>query len=396
MKVSSLVVRAVAFAAAAIFATSAMAQSESVIKSFPSGTNLFARLFHDKSGNLYGTTYEGNGTIFELVERRGVWKESTIWDFSGSQDGHNPAAGLIEDKNGVLYGTTRYGGTSNEGTVFSLAQGAGRSSTETVLYNFTGGSDGGEPDAGLVMDTATGTIYGTAEFGGNANCGSVFALTPSGGTWTESTLYDFKGGTDGCAPQSEVHQGSQPGTLLGITTTGGTSYYGAVFLLTETGGNWSETILHTFTGGSDGGYPIDTAIDNNGNLYGVTLNGGLYGAGVVFEISKVNHTYQETVLYNFTGGDDGSRPVGVHYDTITNILYGTTVWGGSNSSGTVFELVNKGSSWTESVRHSFGSAVNDGIAPQSRPVEDPQTGTLYGTTTEGGRYGAGTAYVVTP
>jgi uncharacterized repeat protein (TIGR03803 family) len=394
MKVSSLPLRATIFAATV--ATSVAAQSESVITSFPSGTNIFARLLHDKSGNLYGTTYEGNGTIFKLVERHGVWKQSTIWNFSGSQDGHNPAAGLIEDKNGILYGTTRYGGTSNHGTVFTLAQRSGGATTETVLYNFTGGSDGQEPGGSLTMDTATGVLYGTAVFGGgSANCGSVIALTPSAGIWTQSTLYDFTGGADGCNPQSEVHQGVNPGTLLGITTAGGTSNYGTAFLLTEKGGVWSETIVHAFTGGGDGEYPVDSAIDNNGNLYGVTLNGGLGGAGVVFEISKVKGTYQESVLFSFSGHQDGGAPAGIHYDTITNILYGTTSLGGSHGKGTVFALANGGGIWTESVLHRFG-ASNDGNTPESRAIEDPQTGTLYGTTTYGGQFGSGTAYVVIP
>jgi uncharacterized repeat protein (TIGR03803 family) len=290
---------------------------------------------------------------------------------------------------------TRYGGSYGLGTLYSLALVNGVWNA-TDLHDFTGGSDGDEPDGDLLMDKTTGAFYGTASSGGGSSgCGTVFELAESGGTWTFTTLYSFQGGSDGCIPEVALHEeGKKPGTLFGTTTYGGTANAGTVFELAETNGLWTESVLYTFTGGNDGGNPFDIAVDQEGNVYGVASSGGAYSAGAVFELSKLHRKWQQSVLYSFKGGTDGGDPVGIHLEHSTGTLFGTTQSGGTKDAGTVFKLVPNGDSWTESLLHSFGTK-GDGLYPATGPTEDPRTGVLYGTTVDGGRHGGGTVYTIT-
>jgi uncharacterized repeat protein (TIGR03803 family) len=366
-------------------------------------------LTQDAAGNLYGTTAYGGtgcnglgcGVVFK-VDKTG--KETLLHRFTGTVtgtggDGEEPLAGLVRDANGNLYGTTAWGGNPNCnfgsgcGVVFKLDK-AGK---ETVLYSFTGfteGSDGENPEAGLVRDAA-GNLYGTTRWGGSGvceyGCGVVFKLDKTG---KETVLYSFTGtGGDGASPLAGLVRDVN-GNLYGTTWLGGTSNYGTVFKVDKTG---KETVLHSFTGGADGGWPQLGYLvrDAAGNLYGTTWLGGdlscrrSFGCGVVFKLGK---TGKETVLYSFTGtGGDGENPIaGLVRDAKGN-LYGTTGGGGAYGYGTVFKLDKTGK---ETVLHSFDPQT-DGGWPNAGLIGDA-AGNLYGTANLGGAYGYGTVYKLTP
>jgi len=381
----------------------AQAQTETVLYSFD-GTDGFypkAPLVRDTKGNLYGTTVyggtyagglEGCGTAFELTPA-GI--ETILHNFGETAtDGCNPQAGLVRDTEGNLYGTTSFGGTYDYGTVFELAP----SGTETILHSFDkNGTDGVDPTAGLVLDTK-GNLYGTTQRGGTGTtcsplggCGTVFELTPSG---TETILHSFdKNGTDGIDPTAGLVLDTK-GNLYGTTEYGGTGECsrgcGTVFELTPSG---TETILHSFNSvndGTDGISPLAPLVrDTEGNLYGTTVSGGIYGVGTVFEVTSSG---TETILHSFAEtATDGGRPYGgLVMDTQGN-LYGTTYNGAKTGSclpsgcGSVFKLTLSG---TETTLHRFVDNGTDGTRPNAGLVRDTE-GNLYGTTLYGGTYGYG-------
>jgi uncharacterized repeat protein (TIGR03803 family) len=303
--------------------------------------------------------------------------ESVLYRFTGGTDGERPLAGLTA-LNGVLYGTTAYGGTSNNGTVFKVTT----SGAESVLYSFKGGADGALPQANLTL--LNGTFYGTTSNGGATGNGTVFKVSPSG---NESVLYSFKGGTDGSFPQASLI--SKNGILYGTTYFGGSSACtggcGTVFKITTAG---QETVLYRFQGGTDGAAPAAALVAANGNFYGTTLGGsgsvttacpdeGVPGCGTVFEISP---TGTEHVLRDFKGGTGARTPM-APLVFINGWLYGTTAYGGASNNGTVFKLYTAGPGYK--ILHSFTGA--DGSVPQAGLTE--LGGTLYGTTDYGGTYG---------
>jgi uncharacterized repeat protein (TIGR03803 family) len=379
--------------------TGAAAQ-EKVLYNFlgVNGTYPMAGLTFDAAGNLYGTTFGGGtsdaGTVFELTPAAGgTWTEKVLHNFSHGSDGGKPAAGLIFDGAGNLYGTTFGGGTSDAGTVFELTPAAGGTWTETVLHNFGSGTDGVYPQSGLIFDAA-GNLYGTTFGGGTYGGGTVFELTPAaGGTWTEQVLHNFQIGTgaDGHGPYAGLTFDAT-GNLYGTTNEGGTYGVGTVFKLTPAaGGTWTETVLHNFGSGTDGFNPAAGLIfDGAGNLYGTTYNGGTPGYGTLFELTPAaGGTWTEQVLHNFGSGTDGTNPVaGLIFDATGN-LYGTTTAGGSNGGGTVFRF----NAQEEVELHSFSGT--DGFTPEASLVLDA-SGNLYGTTFGGGTSNYGTVFEVTP
>jgi uncharacterized repeat protein (TIGR03803 family) len=233
----------------------------------------FAGVVRDGSGNLYGTTlFTGFGAIYE-VDRTG--KETILYNFTGGADGGTPFGNLLLDAHGNLYGTTSSGGSSFAGTVFMVDPKTG---AETVLYTFTGSGDGNSPEAGLIRD-ANGNLYGTTVAGGSSFAGTVFKLDASG---TETVLYNFTGGADGGNPSWASLLRDSAGNLYGTTPVGGSSGFGVVFKLDPTG---KFTVLHSFSG-HDGKIPYGTLVrDKAGNLYGTTYEGGRYGGGVLFKIA---------------------------------------------------------------------------------------------------------------
>ena len=202
---------------------------------------------------------------------------------------------------------------------------------ERVVYTFADATDGGFPQGGVIAD-AQGNFYGTTTSGGAGHNGVVYELSPAakGKGVTQSTLYAFAGGTDGSNPQAGLVAGPD-GTLYGTTYAGGTSGQGIVYSITppKSGSTtWKETVLWTFTGGNDGAEPTCTLIlDAAGNLFGTTDGGGTGVVGTVFELSPPvsgKHAWTETVLYNFTGNNDGGEPYGRVLFGSDGDLYGTT------------------------------------------------------------------------
>jgi uncharacterized repeat protein (TIGR03803 family) len=208
--------------------------------------------------------------------------------------------------------------------------------TESVLYSFAG-NDGANPLAGVIMDSQ-GNVYGTTRDGGSAGYGAVFELSPAAsGGYTEAVLYSFTGGTDGTTPSGGLTMDSA-GDLYGTTVSGG-SGYGTVFELSPaTGGGYTEKVLYSFIGGSDGFTPIGGLVmDSSGDLYGTTMSGSPDDDGALFELSPVTYGGYIESVYAFTGSN-GSTPSGGLILDSKGDVYGTTEDGGSDSEGVVFEL----------------------------------------------------------
>ncbi len=363
------------------------------------GSLPYAGLIADSAGNLYGTTWMGDadswGTVFKLTAKG---KETLLYSFTGGSDGGQPYAGLLADSSGNLYGTTYTGGivycgygTAGCGTVFKVAP----DGTETVLYSFCSKgnctdntqNDGTQPEAGLIADSA-GNLYGTTPYGGKGcyglGCGTVFKLRPPAlgkKKWTETVLHTFTGGSDGAGPFAGVIVDSS-GNLYGTTWRGGTNDDGTVFKVAPDG---TETVLYSFCSQAnctDGGVPFaGLHADSSGNLYGTTYSGGTNDDGTVFRLAPDG---TETVLHSFAGGSDGAGPhAGLIGDSSGN-LYGTTVNGGAEYSGTAFRVAPDG---TETVLHSFFCSLanncTDGALPYAGLIAD-SSGDLYGTTWLGG------------
>jgi uncharacterized repeat protein (TIGR03803 family) len=351
-------------------------------------------LLQGKTGSLFGTgsgASGGNGQVFKLTSSNGSWKETTLLKFNGS-DGSIPLAGLIENSTGALFGTAGGGGSSADGVVFQLSK-SGNKWVETVLHSFSGGSDGAEPTSDLVMDK-DGALYGTTYMGGESSAGTVFVLTESGGIWKEKILHSFTNGGDGNYPQSGLYR-SSAGDLYGTTTAGGAYGEGTVFELTQSGGKWTETVLYSFEGGSDGAQPEGVLVQGSkGIFYGTTSEGGAGGVGAVFKLSQSNGVWTESVIYSFkNNGSDGADPSsGLCW--IGNALYGTTYAGGADNAGTVYQLSQSKGVWNETQLYAFGGEY-DGSNPVAGLIVD-STGALYGTTWFGGRYGWGTVYEIVP
>ncbi len=333
----------------------------------------------DWAGNLYGTTNNGGtagaGVVFK-IDRSG--KETVLYSFSGGNDGANPN-NVIRDWKGNLYGTTNYGGASGAGVVFKID----KFGNESTLYTFTGGNDGAYPNFNVALDWL-GNLYGTTNNGGSAGAGVVFKVDGSG---HETVLYTFTGGADGGNPNGVTRDWG--GNLYGTASGGGgPAGAGVVFKIDLSG---HETVLYTFTGGNDGGFSnAGVTLDRFGNIYGTTNNGGTAGEGVVFKVTPAG---QETVLYTFARGPVGDQPdsSGVILDECGN-LYGTTAFNGTGGQGTVYKLDTGGNA---TVVYTFPGET-DGQYPYSNGVILGLDGQLYGATSLGGKAGGGVLYKLNP
>jgi uncharacterized repeat protein (TIGR03803 family) len=327
-----------------------------------------------------------------------AWAASStqvVYSFAGEQDGEYTDTDLVTDNLGNIYGTSVQGGDFGSGTVFQLAP-SGNGWIHTVLYSFTGGRDGGEPYKGVTLDSH-GNLYGTAVTGGagvcEGGCGVVYKLTNSGGIWTQRVIHYFSGGSDGSGPGSGLTI-DKAGNLYGMTPTGGADGLGTIYKLSpQAGSSWGLRVLHTFTGGSDGGSGSAgrLLLDVMGNLYGVATTGGANGAGTAFELQLTANGFAFKTLYAFKGQPDAGFPYGgLIFDKAGN-LYGTTYYDGANDLGSVYKLSHLRGMWTETVLYSF-TGERDGSGPISTLVADP-AGNLYGTASEGGAgCGCGTIF----
>ncbi len=362
-----------------VFMSMGLAQGQTFTTMFnftggPDGGSPNAGLIQDPSGNLYGTTVNGGsghyynyGVVYEIDP---VGTETVLYNFGAQYPEWGPLAPVIRDKAGNLYGTTVGGGSDNSGTVFMIDT----SGEESVLYSFSGPDDDG-PEQGLVMDSA-GNLYGTTASCDN-NCsgyGTIFKVDKKGNF---TLLHSFTGGSsDGAYPYYGHLAMDKAGNLYGVTWGGGVYGYGVLYELTGSG---TFTVLHSFNNSSsDGCYPYGSVLlDKAGNLYGTTSGCGSYYYGTVWKFSK---TGKETILHSFAGSpSDGCTPyAGVAKDSKGN-LYGVTTGCGANYYyGTVYELSKKGKL---TLLHSFDGT--DGEDPIGE-VLWTSTGTLFGTTYYGG------------
>ncbi len=403
---------AVIVIAATLALPHAQAQTFDLLYSFPGvdgGAYPSGTLIRDAEGNFYGTTssggpnhmhcYGGCGVIFKLDS---AGAESVLYSFEGRANGSGPAGSVVRDSQGNLYGITSGGGINSCnggnggcGLVFEI----GSDGDENTLFSFENLNQGRTAVAGLVRDDR-GNLYGTTQFGGRSNNGTVFKVDANG-NFTE--LYAFSGGADGGRPFAAMTLDAQ-GNLYGTATTGGLnncngSGCGVVFKIDPAG---NESVIYAFTGSTDGSFPASTLVaDSAGNFYGTTEDGGdnscnaPYGCGVAF---KLNRAGAETVLYTFHGGTgDGRNPVAGVVRDLGGNLYGTTYWGGAYGLGTVYEVTASGG---ETILHSFEGGSNDGSYPWAGLALD-SAGVLYGVTVNGGGsgcagFGCGVIFKVAP
>lgn len=346
-----------------------------------------------------------------ISQRAAAATEQTLYNFNPLQSGSLPDGGVVADAAGNLYGVTVNGGAFGYGTVFEFSANQQGGWDHKILYNFTDGDDGGDPEGGVIFD-AQGNLYGMTLYGGPQDSGTVFELEHhSDGTWTEKVLHHI------LAKYARFLYGlvfDSAGNLYGTLESGGQFDGGVVFELSPTAsGEWKQTILYNFGGirhygnGSD---PVGRLIiDGDGNLFGVTFGGGIgcvgEGCGMVYELSPTTGgQWKETILYEFTGQEDGEYPDGALVFDGEGNLYGTASRGGPRIScqcGNVFELVPQGNGrWAHRFLHIFQGG-SDGANPEFPLIFD-SAGNLYGATTDGGgapscgTTGCGTVYKLTP
>ena len=287
------------------------------------GATPYAGVIPGASGLYFGTTVAGGsgfGTVYQVTSSGSF---STLYTFTGGSDGGNPYGGLITGTDGLLYGTTKTGGMHGFGTVYQLT----KSGSISTLYPFTGGTDGGYPEAQLVQGI-NGEFFGTTVAGGASSAGTIFEITNTGAL---TTLHAFTSGSDGGSPYAGLTLGSN-GLFYG-TTEAGASGFGTVYEMTITG---TVTTLHSFAGSSDGGNPYGGAVmASDGNIYGTTETDGSGNSGTVYEVTSSGSF---STLYSFTGGSDGGQPYGTLTEGVTGDLFGTTTTGGADGDGTVFQI----------------------------------------------------------
>lgn len=368
------------------------------------GCNPIGPLGLDHSANIYGSAPgnygpSGAGDIYELSVSNIF---TVLYDFTGIGGDGDAPNGVVTAGN-ALYGATSFGGF-NYGTVFKFSK-AG----EKILYRFTGPpADGEFAQSPVILDNSK-NIYGTTAVGGDGacdggivSCGLVYMIAPNG---KETVLHSFTGAPDGQEPMQPLALDAS-GALYGTTYYGGQSACGSdpfgcgvVFKLTPAGnGTWNESVLYRFTGGTDGEFPSSAlTVDAEGNIYGTTNAGGYLngcaggGCGTIFKISKAD---QFSVLYTFTGGADGAGPDGNLLLDAHGNFYGTACCGGNTACqygcGNIFKLTRSGHL---TVLHSFNGTEGDG--PAGGQITDGH-GTLYGVTIYGGNGpcggGCGTIY----
>lgn len=335
--------------------------------------------------------------LFTVSAAASTFKVFYTFNFS---DGSSPNGGLVRESAGNFYGTTQFGGKSNRGIVFKLdAKGQ-----QTILYTFTGASDGGIPIGRLLRDTP-GNLYGITSLGGDrtCSCGTVFKLAKNGSL---KVLHSFKGGKDGAQNEGQPELGlvMANGDLYGSASFGGVSGCdgslgcGVIFKVAQSG---KETVLHRFTGQADGAFPQDLTIDQAGNIYGAT--GGSYKPGNAGTLFQLDTAGKLTTLYTFPGGAEGVSPRWHLLRSASGAFHGVTQFGGDTTNcaiasagcGVVFTV---NASAKERVLHTFGKQASSGEEPSGGLLD--AAGNFYGVTVYGGTvnstctFGCGVVYRV--
>lgn len=386
------------------------------------GTDPLGSLIEGANGVLYGTTSKkaaGYGSVYSLSPpvQGGSWTAQPLYKFLGGTDGATPEGALVSDASGVLYGTTSTGGAAKKwGTVFKLVPpGKGSKTwTETILYSFTGKSDGGTPRAGLSLGS-DGTLYGTASVGGSQDgadgLGTVFSLAPpaKGQTaWIQTVLHTFQG-PDGANPLAALTTDAT-GALYGTASVGGAypppcagTGCGVVFQMVPPAKgktNWTENVLYSFGGDADGLFPrSNVTFDQSGNIYGtVEFTNGYYGS--VYELSPPSDggtIWNKSTLYTVPQSQNSIFAAGVVFGK-NGALYGVAAGGGTHDWGYVFQLTPPGggqTSWTETDVYDFGVNGDEPYVPTTSLLLST-TGAFVGTSGLEGASRNGVAYQITP
>ncbi len=361
---------------------------ESVVYNFVpvSGeNNPAAGLVFGQDGALYGTTYYGGDNAHGLVFRvttNGSF--SQLYSFTGtSGDGQNPNASLARAADGTLFGTTLYGGSSGLGTIFTIDPSL---SYHALLSLQSSDSTQSQSPDGALVEGPDGTLYGSTFYGGSENAGVLYKMSKDGAAYT--VLHDFKPSTgDGRNPYYALKFGLD-GLLYGTTDRGGTNDSGLLFKISTNGSSYVK--LHDFGASGDGVTLYSTPIQSaSGKLFGVTDSGGVNGSGTLYAINPDGTGY--IILHSFGGAGDGANSDGRLLLAGDGLIYGTTLFGGANSEGTVFTIATNGSSYQ--VLYSFGNGPTDGQQPFAGLIEGLD-GSLYGAGTFGGTDGAGTLFKI--
>ena len=389
------------------------ASTEHVVHSFTGGADgggPASPFVFDSAGNAYGTTVTGGvdacGTVYKLTPSGGgQYTQSVIFSFDCFGTGKNPYGGVIMDGQGNLYSTTVAGGFGGVcagdgcGVVYELTQ-SGGSWSETLLYSFGDSPDAAGPGGGVVFD-AQGNLYGTAADGGQFGSGAVYELSHSGGGWSEIVIHDFTGGDDGALGSLGTLLRDASGNFYGVTEIGGQQGAGTVYRLSPiSGGGWNFKTLYAFQGQPDAAFPYGGLIaDANGNMYGTTYFGGTSGSGTVFKVGPAANAlggWRDAVLYSFQGGADGGSPTSTLVFDAAHNLYGTTSAGGDPGCdcGVAFQLSPGGGGWSQRVLHTFGTPP-DGASPTYGLTSDG-AGNYLGVTPVGGQDSQGAVYQLTP
>ncbi len=291
-------------------------------------------------GTFFGTTtafgYYAFGTIFSLVQSGRKWTETPLHQFDDLEGAYATSPMVWDNATGTLYGTASQDAAHQCGSVFELDP---ASQHFAKLYDFQGGLDGCSPGQ-IWPGPKAGTLFGSTLLGGQNNGGTLFSLTKKGAKWAKSAVYTFEGGSDGANPwdiTAPADDGAQ--TMYGVAGSGGENGLGVVFQISKPGGKWVYKVIYTLTS-SDGGSPVSLLLDKqSGVLYGTTAAHGVKN-GAVFKLTNSGGQWTESILHNFTGGTkDGETPFARPLlDQRTGILYGTTTYGGKFNGGVVYAV----------------------------------------------------------
>ncbi len=349
-------------------------------QSSTNGANPYSGVILGQDGFLYGVTYIGGTNYYGILYKCSTTGNfSIVHNFTYPEGGYN-YCGLVQAPNGNFYGMCSYGGSNGIGTIYKCTP----SGVLTVLHNFTGGSsDGQTPYSILALSASSSSMYGMTLYGGTSNIGGLFKCDTAGNF---SFLHSFTGNPDGSYPYSNLVMATND-TLYGTTEAGGLNNEGTLFRCDTNG---SLAVIHSFSW-SDGAYPyggINLIDAGNDTLYGIAYDGGLHGAGVIY---KSSYSGNESVIYNFQGGNnDGAYSYGgIFLDN--NTFWGMTEYGGTNNNGVIYKCSTLGN---ESVLYNYGGSNIGGVAANG--LTQANDGNMYGVSEYGGQHGTGSVYRVTP